>query len=48
MPKRTNRSRGEGSIYQTGDGRFRGAIQVADPRTGLAVRRYVTGRSAPT
>ena len=44
-PKRPRRSRGEGSIYETADGRVRGALLVTDPRTGRDVRRLVTGRS---
>jgi hypothetical protein len=39
------RSHGEGSIYETGDGRVRGAVQLAHPTTGLRVRRVVSGRT---
>lgn len=43
--KRPRRSRGEGSIYATKDGRVRGAVLLTDPRTGKDVRRLVSGRS---
>jgi integrase len=39
------RPRGDGSLYQTPDGRWRGALVVRDPVTGASVRRYVSGRS---
>jgi integrase len=39
------RSNGEGAVYETKDGRLRGALLVADPRTGRTVRRFVSGRS---
>jgi integrase len=45
-PKRRRRTRGEGSIYKTAGGRWRGAFVVPDPRTGLGRRRVVSGRSA--
>ena len=37
--------RGEGSIYQTADGRYRGAIVVTDPTTGLKDRRVVSAQT---
>jgi integrase len=40
------RTRSEGSIYRTADGRWRGAYLVADPVTGRMVRRYLSGRTA--
>lgn len=43
-PKR-RRPRGEGSIYQTADGRWRAAIVATDPETGQKVRRVVSGRT---
>jgi integrase len=43
--KPRRRVRGEGSIYETAAGRWRGAIFVTDPNTGLRDRRVV---SAPT
>jgi integrase len=43
--KPRRRVRGEGSIYETAAGRWRGAIVVTDPTTGLRDRRLV---SAPT
>ena len=44
-PERPRRSRGEGAIYETKDGRIRGALIVVDPRTGREVRRLVSGKS---
>ncbi len=41
----TNRSRGEGSVYRAAEGRWRASLLVTDPRTGLRVRRVVSGRS---
>jgi len=43
--KHRRRARGEGSIYETANGRWRGAVIVTDPATGLRDRRVV---SAPT
>ena len=43
--KRPRRSAGEGGIYETADGRLRGAVRLADPLTGRQVRKYVTGTS---
>jgi len=43
--KPRRRVRGEGSIYETASGRWRGAVVVVDPTTGLRDRRVV---SAPT
>jgi integrase len=42
MPKR---SKGEGSVYQTADGRYRGAVLIEDRATGEQTRRYLTGTS---
>jgi len=41
---RRRRPRGEGSIYETKSGRWRGAIVVTDPDTGASVRRVTSGR----
>lgn len=41
------RERGEGAIYPVAGG-YRGALRLTDPRTGLSVRRYVSGRSRAT
>jgi integrase len=41
----TRRSRGEGSVYHTAEGRWRASLIVSDPRTGRTVRRVVSGRS---
>jgi hypothetical protein len=38
--------RGDGTVYQTGDGRFRGAVTVPHALTGEPVRRYLSGRTA--
>lgn len=49
MPKSTGgpgrRSRGEGSVYPTADGRLRGAVVLAHPDGERTVRRYVSGRT---
>jgi integrase len=42
-PPRKRRTRGEGSIYQTTSGSWRGALLVTDPVTGRPLRRYVSG-----
>ena len=39
------RSNGEGSLYRTAEGRWRGAVLVTDPLTGTQVRRYASGRT---
>lgn len=39
----TRASNGEGSIYQTAAGRWRGAVLVTDPLTGRQVRKYASG-----
>ena len=41
----SRRSAREGSIYETGDGRLRGAITVINPITGVRSRRVVSGRT---
>jgi hypothetical protein len=43
--KPARRSRGEGSVYRTAEGRWRASLLVGDPRTGKMVRRVVSGRS---
>lgn len=43
-PKR-HRPRGEGSIYRTAAGRWRGALVVTDPDDGTRRRRVVSGRT---
>jgi integrase len=43
--KPSRRSRGEGSVYKTKEGRWRASLLVTDPRTGRMVRRVVSGRS---
>lgn len=43
-PKR-RRPRGEGSIYEAGDGRWHGAIVTTDPATGTRSRHVVSGKS---
>jgi integrase len=46
MPRSyTRRSKGEGSVYETADGRVRGSLIVTHPDTGQAVRRVVSGRT---
>ena len=39
------RSNGEGSVYETADGRLRGEITVTNPMTGAKARRVVSGRT---
>ncbi|CAN5774671.1 site-specific integrase [soil metagenome] len=39
------RSAGEGSVYRTGDGRWRAAYLVTDPSTGSQSRRFLSGRT---
>ena len=39
------RPRGDGSLYPTKDGRWRGSYAVTDPATGRKSRRYVSGSS---
>jgi integrase len=46
MKQRSRRVRGEGSIYQAADGRWRGALVIVDPATGRRIRRVVSGRTA--
>lgn len=41
----TRRSRGEGSVYPTAEGRWRASLIVNDPGTGRQKRRTVSGRS---
>ncbi len=41
----SRRSRGEGSVYLTAEGRWRASLIVNDPRTGRPNRRTVSGRS---
>lgn len=41
----TRRSAGEGAVYETSDGRYRGAIVLTDPSGERSVRRYVSGRN---
>ena len=38
--------RGDGTVYTTGDGRFRGAVTVPHALTGDPVRRYLSGRTS--
>jgi integrase len=50
MPKaitasRPRRSRGEGAIYPTADGRLRGSLVLPHPDGTRSVRRYVSGRT---
>lgn len=40
------RSYGSGSVYQTADGRWRGAVVATDPSTGRRSRRTVSGSTA--
>jgi len=37
--------RGDGTVYETRDGRFRGAVTVPHALTGEPVRRYLSGRT---
>ncbi|MDP9269703.1 MAG: site-specific integrase [Chloroflexota bacterium] len=39
------RSNGEGSLYRTASGRWRGAVLVTNPLTGGLARRYASGRT---
>lgn len=43
--RRQRRSRGEGAIYPTADGRLRGSIVLPHPDGTRSVRRYVSGRT---
>jgi integrase len=43
--RRPRRSRGEGAIYPTADGRLRGSIVLPHPDGTRSVRRYVSGRT---
>lgn len=43
---RKRRHRGEGSLYQTAGGSWRGAVLVTDPTTGRPTRRYLSGPTA--
>jgi integrase len=43
---RKRRPRGDGSVYQTKAGTWRGAVLVTDPVTGRQKRRYLSGRTA--
>ncbi|CAN5410608.1 site-specific integrase [soil metagenome] len=42
---RLRRSAGEGSVYQSADGRWRAALVVTHPNDGRRTRRVVSGRS---
>lgn len=42
---RPRRSRGEGAVYPTADGRLRGSIVVPHPDGIRSIRRYVSGRT---
>lgn len=42
---RPRRSRGEGAIYETTDGRLRGHVDLPHPDGNRTVRRYVSGRT---
>ena len=44
-PRTARRSRGEGAIYETADGRVRGSLTLPHPDGTRAVRRYVSGRT---
>jgi len=44
-PKK-RRQRGDGSIYRTAGGAWRGALLVPDPATGRPTRRYLSGPTA--
>jgi integrase len=39
------RANGDGSIYETGDGRLRGSLTLTHPISGKRVRRVVSGRT---
>ena len=41
----TRRSRGEGSVYETAEGRWRASLVVTHPDSGRSVRRVVSGRT---
>lgn len=41
----TRRSKGEGAVYRTTDGRFRGSVVIPHPDGIRSIRRYVSGRS---
>jgi integrase len=43
---RKRRARGDGAVYATKAGTWRGAVLVLDPVTGRTKRRYVSGRTA--
>ncbi len=45
ITSRRRRARGEGSIYRTAEGRWRGAVMGTDPDTGRRRRYVVSGRS---
>lgn len=44
-PRRRRAVTGAGSVYPTAEGRYRGALMVADPVTGKRVRRVVSART---
>ena len=44
-PRRRRAVTGAGSVYRTSEGRWRGALVVADPVTGERRRRVVSGRT---
>ena len=39
------RSRGDGSVYRTKDGSWRGAVSLGRGTDGRRIRRYVSGRT---
>lgn len=43
---RRRQRRGDGTLYQAGDGRWRAAVTVPHALTGEPVRRYLSGRTA--
>ena len=47
MPRTTprRRSNGEGSLYQTKDGLWRGAVVYTEASTGRVMRRYVSAKT---
>lgn len=44
-PKPARRSRGEGAIYPTSDGRLRGSVVLPHPDGTRSIRRYVSGKN---
>lgn len=41
----SRRARGEGSIYETGDGQLRGSLLIPHPDDSRSIRRVVSGRT---